>query len=248
MSSVYKVTAAVLGKTKRGYEVFKFHLNNSFWATKLVPLRKLDRKYDKLFKLYTENNNSLEFLVGKFISVNLDQSEYGLQFNSITSLDVFQDFKRELDNSKGKAFSTRLPIYDFLSNMKRPIEPDGSIKLSTDFGDMRISKVDEVNISYQYNESNEYLNLGNLKQVFDRFYKNIILPPYDNETSDNSYYEISLSKVGIVRMDHRVKVSINMTTSGDYDKWDSTVIQKIGDKLPLEHVSFLKNKAVHQTD
>jgi hypothetical protein len=243
MNSIYKVTAASIEKTKKGYKIFKLQLDKSFLATKLVPFSKVDQIFCKLYNLYAKNNESLAPLVGKFISVSLNKTKFGMEIYSIESVDVLQDFRIKLDYSKGEAFSTTLPIYDFLSNMQRVIEPDDSIKLATDFGDMRISKIDGVNVCYQYNTSNEYLNLKNINQIFDRFYKDVILPPYDNETDRNSYYKISLNEVGIVRMENHVKVSYKMTTSGDYDKWLSTVVQKIGKKLPEEHVHFLKSNA-----
>ena len=52
MASIYKVTSASVGETKRGHKVFKLQLNNSIWATKLFPLRKYDLKNDKLYLLY----------------------------------------------------------------------------------------------------------------------------------------------------------------------------------------------------
>ena len=67
--SIFKVTVATTGETKRGYKVFKLQLNNSIWATKLFPLRELDRKYDKLYQMYLEHDN-ISFLEGKYISVS----------------------------------------------------------------------------------------------------------------------------------------------------------------------------------
>lgn len=241
MIGVYKVTATSIGETKRGYKIYKLQINNSFWATKLVPLRKLDRKYNKLYQLYIENNKSLEFLVGKYISISLDKNKYGFEFSSISSFDVFQDFKEELDASKGKAFSTNLPIYDFLSNIQRKIESDGSIKIISDYGDMRVFKINEVNVCYKFNISNEYLNLNNIEDIFEEFYKGVALPAYsESEGGAKSYYKIDMKEVGIVKMDNHVKISYKMTTSGDYDRWLSRVMQKIGDELPKEQVQFLK--------
>lgn len=245
MNSLYKVTAASIKETKNGYEIYKLQLNHSFWATKLVPFRKSDmandESYCKLYRLYIKNNESLDSLVGKYVLVYLNKTKYGMEFDSLDSVDVLQDFKDDLDHAKGEAFSTILPMFDFLSNMQRVIEPDGSIKLSTDFGDIRISKVDGVNVCCQYDTSNSYLNLKNINKIFDRFYKEVTLPPYNSESDHKSYYKISLSEVGIVRMDHRVKVSYKMTTSGDFNRWDSTLTQKIGTKLPEEQVHFLNS-------
>lgn len=238
--SIFKVTAATIGETKRGYKVFKLQLNNSIWATKLFPLRKLDRKYDKLYQMYLEHE-SISFLEGKYISVSISQSQYGYQFSSISSFDVLADFKKEVDSSKGSAFSTKLPIYDFLASMQREIEDDGSIKIKSEFGDMRVSKVDGVNICYQFDSGNEKLNLNNINTIFKRFYEGVDLPAYSpSEGGSKSYYKVSISDAAIVKMNNHVKVSYKMTTSGDYDKWLASVVLKIGGELPDDHSLFLK--------
>jgi len=239
MSNVYKVTAASIGETKRGYKIYKLQLNNSIWATKLIPLSKLERKYNKLYQVYIENNNSLDFLIGKYISISMSQSQYGAEFSSISSFDVLQDFKNELDASEGEAFATHLPIYDFLSNIQRTKEADGSIKITSNFKDMRISKINGINVCCQYDKSFERLNLNNLEQIFNEFYKDIPLPAYAPGASE-SYYKLDMNEVAIVKMDHHIKVSTKMTTSGDYDKWIPKVIKKIGNKLQEEQVQFLK--------
>lgn len=244
--SVYKVTAASIGKTQKGYEIYKLQLSNSFWVTKLIPLRSLERKYNELYKRYKENN-SLEFLVGKYISISLHQSEYGVEFGSISSFDVLQDFKKELDASNGKSFATSLPIYDFLLNMQRIIEFDGSIKILSNYDDMRISKVNDVNVCYQYDisKSNDYLNFKNIDQIFMEFYKDLPLPAFsESEGGEKSYYTISMMDGGIVRMDNHIRVSHRMTTSGDYNKWVLNMIQKIGEKLPENQVNFLNKHQI----
>ena len=239
--SIFKVTAATISETKTGYKVFKLFLNKSIWATKLFPLRKLDRKYDKLYQMYLEHEN-ISFLQGKYISISISQSEYGYQFSSISSFDVLADFKKEIDYSKGKAFSTKLPIYDFLVSMKRNIEYDGSIKIKSEFGDMRISKVEGVNICYQFDSGNEKLNLNNINKIFKQFYEGVDLPAYSpSEGGSKSYYKVSISDIAIVKMDNHVKVSYKMTTSGDYDKWLAKSVLKIGEKLPDDHIRFLKD-------
>ena len=238
MSNVYKITSALIETTKRGYKLYKLQLNNSIWATQLLPLREHEKKHSKLYQLYVENNDSLNFLVGKYIATSLNQSEYGVQFSSIYSLDVLQDFKNELESSDGSAFSTKLPIFDFLLSQGRTVEFDGSIKVSAGFGDMRIANMKGVNICYKYDESKDHLNLNNIQQVFDKLYKDVSLPSCQGDS--DSYYKIDYKEMAIVRMDHHVKVSYKMTTSGDYDKWFTTVILKIGDKL--DGTSSKKNK------
>ncbi len=234
--SIFKVTAATIGETKRGYKVFKLQLNKSIWATKLFPLRKLDRKYDKLYQTYLERK-SMSFLEGKYISVSISQSEYGYQFSSISSFDVLADFKKEVDSSEGIVFYTRLPIYDFLVSMKRDIEDDGSIKIKSEFGDMRVSK---EGVCYQFDSSHDKLNLNNINMIFKQFYENVDLP--GDSDGKKSYYKISMTDTAIVRMDNHVKVSYKMTTSGDYNKWIAKKVLKIGEQLPDDHIQFLKNR------
>lgn len=237
---VYKVTAASIERTKRNYEIYKIQLNNQIWATQLVPLRTFDRKYSKLYQLYSENNKSLDFLIGKYISTSVSKNEYGFEFGAIGSFDVLQDFKKEVDASNGKAFATRLPIYEFLSHIKRPIESDGSIKIVSNYGDMRVSNINGITVCCQHDMSNKFLNLANIDLIFDRFYKDVPLPAYDpTEGGSKSYYAINMMETGIVRMDNHVKISYKMTKSGDYDKWIATPVQKIGDELPKEQVQYL---------
>lgn len=242
MEGIYKVTSASVGETKRGYKIFKLQLNNSILATKLFPLRRYDLKHDKLYLLYNENNG-LEFLNGKYISLTISQSQYGYQFSYIDSFDVLEDFKKAVDSSKGNAFSTKLPIFEFLSKMQRNIEADGSIKINSDFGDMRVLRKDVVDICYQFDASDERLNLTNIDQVFEKFYKDASLPAYSaSEGGSKSYYKISMEDVAIVKMDNHVRISYKMTRSGDYDKWIAKVVLKIGDQLPDDHIQFLKSK------
>lgn len=240
---IYKVTATEIGKTKRNFRIYKIQLNNQLWATKLMPLRTLDQKYSKLYQLYSENNKSLDFLVGKYISISVSKNDYGYEFSSIGSFDVLKDFKDQLDKSGGKAFATRLPIYDFLVGIKRPIESDGSIKIVSDFGDMRVSNFSSVSICYKFDPGDEKLNVGNIEKIFKKFYEGVDLPVYTltgDGDGQKSYYKFSWQDAAIVRMDNHVKVSHKMTTSGDYDKWIAKTMLKIGDELPDDHVKFLK--------
>lgn len=242
MEKIYKVTSATVGTTKKGYNIFKLQLNNSILATRLFPLKEYERKYDKLYLLYLENK-SLDFLEGKLISVSVSHSQYGYQFSRISSFDVLKDFKQEVDSSKGEAFSTKLPIFDFLSSMHRSIEPDGSIKIHSDFGDMRVSKINGVDICHPFDTSIEKLNLKNINYIFNKFYKDVDLPACsESEGGSKSYYKISMEDAAIVRMDNHVKVSYKMTTSGDYDRWNTYPVLKIGDRLPDDYIQFLKSK------
>lgn len=238
MMSIFKVTATTIGETKRGYKAFKLQLNKSIWATKLFPLRKLHRKYDKLYQMYLEYE-SISFLEGKYISVSINQSQYGYQFSSISSFDALEDFKKEVNLSRGKSFSTRLPIYDFLLSLGREVEEDGSIKIKSDFGDMRVSK---FNVCYTYDSDIRKLNVGNIEKIFKKFYEGVDLPVYTltgDGGGQKSYYKISWQDTAIVRMDNHVHVSYKITTSDDYNEWIAEKVLTIGDDLPDEYVNFL---------
>ena len=50
MKKIYKVTAAHIKKTQKGYDLFSLQLNKSFWATKLAPLREVDKLFDPLYR------------------------------------------------------------------------------------------------------------------------------------------------------------------------------------------------------
>lgn len=237
---IYKVTAAEIGKTRKNFEFYKIQLNNQLWVTKLIPLRNSERNGSELYQLYAENNKSLDFLIGNYISISISKNDYGYEFSSIGSFDVLKDFKSQVDKSNGKVFSTKLPIYDFLVSLNRPVEIDGSIKIFSNYGDMRVSKIKGISVCCQHDTSNEYLNLSNIEQVFEKFYKDVSLPAYDpSEGGANSYYAINMMELGIVKMDNHVKISNKMTTSGDYDKWCSKSVQKIGEKLPEEQIQYL---------
>ena len=110
---------------------------------------------------------------------------------------------------------------------------------------MRVSDFKGVSVCCLHDTSNEYLNLFNIDQVFEKFYKDVPLPPYTpSEGGEKSYYTINMMELGIVKMDNHVKVSYKMTTSGDYDKWIAKSVLKIGDPLSNDHIQFLSNFSV----
>jgi hypothetical protein len=244
---VHKVTAASIGETKRGFKVFKLQLNNTLWVTKLIPLNERNQKSDPLYSQYSVKNN-LEFIVGKYIAISLKQTQYGQEFSSIESFDVLSDFKTEMRYSKGSAFTSSLPIYDFLINMGRNIEPDGSIKIKSDFPDMRVSKLGWLDVCYLFDSNNRTLTPNNINTIFEQFYKDITLPSHLNPSLFfDSHYKISLTDAAIVKMHYDERISNKATTSGDWSGWIPTVIIKIGEELPDSHAQFIKenpNKTV----
>jgi len=79
--------------TRKGYQIYELLLNDSFVATKPLPLRNLDKKSDELYRLYFSNNSTLDFLIGKYISISLIDTPYGTGFTKIGSFDAISDFQ-----------------------------------------------------------------------------------------------------------------------------------------------------------
>jgi hypothetical protein len=161
-------------------------------------------------------------------------SAYGYEFGSIASFDALQDFKNELDASNGRPFSTRIAIYNFLKS-RRKIEPDGSIKIKSNFGDMRLFH----GFCCQFDDSGEKLYPSNVHKIFEKFYKDVRFSD-STEGSKESYYTVS--GYAIVKMSHYLRVRSNMSFSGDCDKWVEDTVLKVGDKLTEEQINFLKNQ------
>lgn len=232
MGSIYKVTEAAIGKTKRGYQIYKLQLNNSIWATKLFPLRKLDRKYNKLFQLYTENNNNLEFLVGKYISISLNQSQYGVEFSSINSFDAIQEFKDLLDGSQGKAFSTIMDVYKFLKNRNYSINQDNSITLKDPYGNFNIIDKNGITVCYPNKLEDNCLSLGNIELIYNQFYKDKVIDN-GNPDRDSKYVLTPVAIVENRKIYHKYK---SKTIAND--NFD---VLRIGDLLSDEQYDYILN-------
>lgn len=227
--SIFKVTAATTGETKRGYKVFKLQLNNSIWATKLFPLRKLDRKYDKLYQMYLEHD-SISFLVGSYISVSLNQSEYGYQFSSIGSFDAVQEFKDLLDGSKGKAFFTRMDMYEFLKIKNYPVNKDVSITLKAPYDGFNLT---ENNVCYPNNLKDNYLTLDNIKIIFNQFYKDKIIDN-GNPDRDEKYVLTAVAIVKNRKIYHKYKSKT--ISNNNFD------VLRVGDSLSEEQYEFISKR------
>ena len=72
-------------------------------------------------------------LVGKYIIASLVDTDFGKQFDIILSADIIADFKKLLDNAKGRAFKADIPIYNFLRKMNYPVNSDSSISLRKEY-------------------------------------------------------------------------------------------------------------------
>ena len=165
MGGIYKVTDASVGTTKNGYKIYKLQLNGSILATKLFPLRKLDQKYNTLFNKYKDNNDSLDFLVGKYIAIWLEKTQCGFEFSSIDSFDALADFKDLLDSSNGKAFSTRINMYEFLKGRNYTKNTDGSLILKPPYDKFCLS---EHNVCYPKDLKDNYLTPANIRFIFEK--------------------------------------------------------------------------------
>jgi hypothetical protein len=227
MGSIYKVTSASVGKTKNGYQIYKLQLNNSILATKLFPLRELDKKCDKLFQLYTKNNRSLEFLVGKYVSIWLNKTQYGIEFSSIVSFDAIQEFKDLLDNSKGKAFFTNMGMYEFLKRKNHSTNTDGSITLKAPYDRFNLT---ENNVCYPNDMKNNCLTLDNIEIIFNQFYRDKVI---DNGNPDNDEKYV-LTNVAIVK-NQRIYHNYKSKTISD-ENFD---VLRVGDLLTEEQYEYI---------
>lgn len=229
MGSIYKVTDASVGTTKNGYKIYKLQLNDAILATKLFPLRKLDRKYNKLFKKYTENHDSLDFLVGKYISIWLEKTQYGFEFSSIDSFDALADFKDLLDGSNGKAFSTRINMYEFLKRRNYTANVDGSLILKPPYDKFCLS---EHNVCYPNELKENCLTPANIGFIFEKFYKDKVIDN-GNHDRDESYVLTSAAIVRNRKIYHKTKSKI--LSNNNFD------VLRIGDQLTDEQYGYILN-------
>ena len=119
-------------------------IDGSYYDAGIVEIQ------DDLDKFYVKNNN-ISSLVGNYFSLafftlNLPNKPHYVDgrnkkcyFGPVFSIDAINDFKKELDLSGGNKFHTKIKVHGFLKNrLKRKIEKDGSIKLFSRDGEMRI--------------------------------------------------------------------------------------------------------------
>lgn len=230
MGDIYKVTKADVGTTKNGFQIYNIQLNNSILATKLFPLRELDKRFSNLYKYYIENGSSLDFLVGKFISISLNQTRYGVEIGSIESFDAIKDFKELLDRHIGKAFCTSINMYEFLKFRKYPVNIDGSIKLKEPYANFNIKS---NNICYPNNLGIDFLLLENIELIYNQFYKDKVIENRDPDCSE----KYALTSVAIIRSRtkyHKYKSKIISNHSFD--------VQRVGDILTKEQKDYLVNR------
>lgn len=122
--NVYKLSSISVESIGGGREVFRFLLNGNVRAGMLV--RRVNNPHsalasfnsDPLNIMYAKNKDSIQDLVGKYISGYMAQKPCGLDVRHIYSLDVFADFDQMLRKSGGKAFATEIDVYSLLLKKK----------------------------------------------------------------------------------------------------------------------------------
>lgn len=231
MSEIYKVTNTKITNSKNGYTIFNLELNNKIWATKLAPVRKLDKKYNKLYQMY-ETEQSLDSLIGKFITVSLEKDNYGIKFSHISNYDSLDKFKELLDKSEKKAFSTNIPIYNFLKSQNYPINVDGSITLKNPYDYFNIMDKNGSTICYPYYLKSDELTFENIEKIYYQFYDKKLIDT-GNLDRDCHYKLTSVAIVKNCKKYHKYKSKTLSDT-------DSDVI-RIGDKLHEEHIEYLND-------
>lgn len=253
MSSFYKITSIKERKTKKEDIVYSILLDDNIWINNINPdliWQSSGKKnmgiIKEINKFWIKNNHSLDSLKGKYISAGFSKSDFGLKFDYVSSLDIIKDFKDELDNSNGEVFITSLPIYQFLEKANYQKNNDSSINIKSKFNNMRIKYIDpdcpytKRILCYPHYNTNDVLTLTNIEAIFNKFYADL---KYDapNVDRDGSWkYSISSLKTEIQKDIRHCRVSYKMTTSGDYDYWESETVLKIGNKLTDEQKKFLQ--------
>ena len=235
--NVYKLSSISVESIGGGREVFRFLFNGNVRAGMLVRRVKNPHSAlasfnsDLLNIMYAKNKDSIQDLVGKYISGYVAQTPYGLDVKHIYSLDVLADFDQMLRKSGGKAFSTQIDVHTLLLQKGRPCNEDGSIALNGPHSSMRIASVREINICYTHNESDNFLNRKNAEIIFDKFYKGKKIDTMNDDRNE----EYILSVLG---------VAISCTTypkDGRPNNREHNVfpVLYLGDALNEEQVAYL---------
>lgn len=232
--NIYKVTSARVDKTPRGYQVFKLQLNGTTWVGQLFPFHKHELRYNKLYILYAQHDNSLQSLVGKYVSMDLKKTEYGINIGSIYSVDVLGDFTEELCRTGRKPFWTRMKIYEFLKMRGRDINPDSSITLNPPYEYLNVASKNNISIVYYNEAEGDTLNLANIGLIFENFYKGKDIEICNPDRS--STYELRPTAI----VEHRVHYYKHK--SGIENTYDLDVL-KLGDSLSAEQIHFLSGTA-----
>lgn len=233
---IYKITSVNEKQTKKGDKVYSIQLNNTIIINNVNPdknWKSSGKKNMGLINLvhdfWITNNHSLKKLVGKLIYARCVNSDFGVQFDRISSLDIINDFKEKLDESDCEAFITNLPIYDLLVEMNYKIENDNikSIPLKKPYEKYSIFKENECTICYCNITKENTLTFDNI----DIVYKNYYCPK-----------KISSYRKDITYSKNRISIVESYTYYGRDDKISSSgsrTIKTIGNNLSKEEIKFL---------
>ena len=231
MNKIHKVTSTKVTKSKNGYTIFNLELDGKIWASQLAPIRKLNKKYNKLYQIYLENE-TLDSLLGKFITISLEQTNFGVNFNNIASYNSFKDFKTLLDKSEKKAFVTDIPMYRFLKAQKYSMNSDGSISLKKPNDYFNIIEKHDTTVCYPNNIKSDELSFENIEKIYYKFYDKKYIDT-GNVDRDCKYRLTTVAIVENCKKYHKYKSKT--LSDNDFD------ILRIGDKLKEEHIQFLSS-------
>ncbi|WP_277657260.1 hypothetical protein [Seleniivibrio woodruffii] len=230
MSEIYKVLSTKVTKSKNGYIIYNLLLNNQKWVSKLAPVRKRDKPYDRLYLIY-DANNSLDILEGKYVALSLVQNQYGSQISSVISLDVVNEFKSLLEKANGRPFTTELPIYDFLKSLNYKINSvTNSIQLKNPYEKYVVLKRHNSTICYQPTDKKDVLTLENIDRIYKEFYQGKDTGHNDIDCT-SGYICSAIAIKEYCKVEHKYK-SKTIGTS-------ESIIMELGDSLNKEQIMFL---------
>lgn len=227
---VYKVTGAAVEKTRRGFDVFCLHLEERIRATQLIPLKEMEGNTNKIYKHYKLNNFSLDSLVGKYVSLRLEETKYGFQFSDVISCDVVGDFKRLLDKANGKAFHTDLDVCKILIRNGYAMNANKSITLKAEYRELDIIRKNETIICYPNWIDGTYLSVENIETIYNYFYKG---KEIDTMNSD-IISEYCLHSAAIVEFRCKYHKDNGKLLSRDY-----LDVIRVGDRLSQAQMDYL---------
>lgn len=232
MANIYKVTSAKIAKTKRGFSIYELWLNNTIKATKLMPTRESHKSFDNLYQFFIENG-SLYPLRGKYISLDIYNTSYGLEFSRIISFDVIEDFKEMLDSAGGKSFSCQYDMYSFLKKRNYTINQDDSITLKPPYDRYNILGAGGATLCIPNNLGESHVDLNNIKIIYENFYKG--KDPNPSNLDVESEYGLGLNSIYCSSKKYHKNLSkvISRHTSD---------VLRVGDLIQEEHIEFLKKK------
>ncbi|UPQ83629.1 hypothetical protein M0M42_04260 [Pseudomonas knackmussii] len=225
----FRVTAERISNPK-GYIKFSLQLDGTVWASKLAPLKDYEKRNDAIYQFFISNGSQLSSLVGKYVYLILEETEYGLSIKHAMSLDILKDFKILLVKHEGAAFETRLPIYEFLKSTSRPLNEDGSITLNEPYRNLDINLSAGNTICYRNDLNEGFVTRGNIALLFEHLYKNAV----DINNNPDREESVFLGRISIQR--HIVRYHKN---KGGIESNAYSDILKLGNKLSPEQQALL---------